>query len=156
MKNLKPLVVGILVACFLAAPLTLVGAEKKEEKKSKPYPLNVCAVTGEKLGGHGEPFAFVHKGQEVKLCCKDCQGDFEKETAKYMAKIEAANKKVKAYPLNTCPVSGEKLDSMGEPHAFVYDLQEIKLCCKDCKKDFEKEPAKFLKKIAAADKKAKK
>jgi hypothetical protein len=28
----------------------------------------------------------------------------------------------------------------------------VKLCCKDCKKDFDKEPAKYMKKIEEADK----
>ena len=57
--------------------------------------------------------------------------------------------------LTTCPVSGEKLDSMGKPYVFVYQGQEVKLCCSGCKKDFDKDPAKYLKKIqdAAAAKK---
>jgi YHS domain-containing protein len=56
--------------------------------------------------------------------------------------------------LKTCPVSGEKLGGdMGEPYRFVYQGQEVKLCCKSCKKDFDKNPDKYLKKIRAADKK---
>ena len=45
-------------------------------------------------------------------------------------------KEVKPYPLKTCIVSGEKLDSMGKPYVFTNGNQEIKLCCKDCLKDF--------------------
>jgi YHS domain-containing protein len=52
--------------------------------------------------------------------------------------------------LTTCPVSGEKLDSMGNPYVFVYQGQEVKLCCSGCKKDFDKDPAKYLKKIQDA------
>ncbi len=56
--------------------------------------------------------------------------------------------------LTTCPVSGEKLGEMGKPYVFVYQGQEVKLCCSGCKKDFDKDPAKYLKKIqdAAAQK----
>ena len=54
---------------------------------------------------------------------------------------------VKPYPLQTCIVSGEKLGSMGEPPVLVYQGQEIKFCCKNCKPDFEKDPAKFLSKL---------
>ena len=54
--------------------------------------------------------------------------------------------------LTTCPVSGEKLDSMGKPFVFVFEGQEVKLCCKNCKKDFDKDPAPYIKKIRAADK----
>jgi YHS domain-containing protein len=55
--------------------------------------------------------------------------------------------------LTTCPVSGEKLGEMGKPFAFVYKDQEVKLCCKGCKKDFDKNPEKYIKLIRAADKK---
>lgn len=55
--------------------------------------------------------------------------------------------------LKTCPVSGEKLGEMGKPLVFAYKDQEVKLCCKGCKKDFEKDPAKYIKLIRAADKK---
>jgi YHS domain-containing protein len=52
--------------------------------------------------------------------------------------------------LTTCPVSGEKLGEMGKPMIFVYQGQEVKLCCSGCKKDFDKEPAKYIKKIEDA------
>ena len=55
--------------------------------------------------------------------------------------------------LTTCPVSGEKLGEMGKPVVFTYQDQEVKLCCKGCKKDFDKTPDKFITKIRAADKK---
>ena len=53
------------------------------------------------------------------------------------------------YPLNTCPVSGDKLGEMGEPYVFVYQGQEIKFCCSSCKKDFLKDPQKYLNQIKA-------
>lgn len=67
----------------------------------------------------------------------------------------AASTPSKPDKLTTCPVSGEKLDEMGKPYVFTYQGQEVKLCCSGCKKDFDKDPAKYLKKIqdAAAAKK---
>jgi hypothetical protein len=62
----------------------------------------------------------------------------------------AAEAPAKAYPLTTCVVSGEALDSMGGPVAKVYDGQEVKFCCKGCIKPFEKKKADFLKKLDAA------
>lgn len=56
---------------------------------------------------------------------------------------------IKPYPLDTCLITGEDFDH-GEPYEFVYKRQEIKLCCKVCLIDFEREPRKYLKKIAAA------
>jgi YHS domain-containing protein len=60
--------------------------------------------------------------------------------------------KAKPYPLDTCIVSDEKLDADPEmaSYSFVYEGQEIKLCCKSCKKKFDKDPAKYLKKLADA------
>ncbi len=62
---------------------------------------------------------------------------------------------VKPYPLDTCIVSDEKLGSMGKPVVFVFENQEIKLCCKDCRKDFDENPKKFLEKINNPSKEAK-
>lgn len=68
------------------------GSSGKAEEKAKAYPLDKCVVTDEKLGGHGTPYVFTHEGREVKLCCKGCLKDFKKDTAKYVKKIEAAEK----------------------------------------------------------------
>ena len=67
----------------------------------------------------------------------------------------AADTSTNATPdlLKTCPVSGEKLGEMGKPFTFTYKDQEVKLCCKGCKKDFDKDPEKYIKLIRAADKK---
>lgn len=150
-KHLKqPVSMGL--ALMIGAGMvssTLLGAEAKK-KAPKPYPLDTCVVSGEKLGSMGDPVVLEQNGQEVKFCCKACIKDFQAAPAKFMAKIEAANKKVKPYPLKTCVVSGEELGGMGDAYVFVHQGQEIKLCCKGCLKDFQKEPAKFLKKLGAA------
>jgi len=54
---------------------------------AKPYPLDVCIVSDEKLGSMGDAVVFVHDGQEVKLCCDSCRKDFDKEPAKFLAKL---------------------------------------------------------------------
>ena len=60
------------------------------------------------------------------------------------------------YLLKTCVVSDEKLGEMGDPYVFTYEGKEVQLCCKSCKKDFDKNPKKFVKKITDAEKKANK
>jgi YHS domain-containing protein len=62
----------------------------------------------------------------------------------------AATTPPKPDKLTTCPVSGDKLGEMGKPYVFVYQGQEVKLCCSGCKKDFDKNPAPYLKKIQDA------
>jgi len=79
---------------FLAAAFTGSADEAKKDKKA--YPLTKCVVSDEKLGGDmGEPYVFKYKGREVRLCCKDCLKDFNKNPAKYVKKIEEAEAKAK-------------------------------------------------------------
>ena len=73
-----------------------------------------------------------------------------------LAADEKSDAKAKPYPLKTCVVSGEKLGDMGKPYTFTHEGREIQLCCKDCLKDFKKDPAKFVKKLEAAEAKDKK
>jgi hypothetical protein len=80
----------------IASLLVLVGCQSDGHDHSrhhgattaKPYPLNKCIVTDEAFE-HGQPVVFVHEGQEIKLCCKDCRPDFDKEPAKYLSKLGA-------------------------------------------------------------------
>jgi hypothetical protein len=53
----------------------------------KPYPLKVCIVSAEELGGMGKPVSKVYEGQEVKFCCKSCIKKFDKDPAGYVKKI---------------------------------------------------------------------
>lgn len=63
-------------------------AEKETKNAAKPYPLDTCIVSDEKLEETEKPHVLVHNGQEIKLCCKKCAKRFEKDPAKYMKKLE--------------------------------------------------------------------
>lgn len=106
--------------------------------------------------------AFAHEGHKQAAVEYSGKGDLvpvtDKTDAAWLAKARAD------YPLTTCAVSGDKLEGgdMGKPQEFVYKEtgkpdQFVRFCCKDCVKDFKKEPAKYLKMItdAAAKKDAK-
>ena len=80
---------------FLALAATTATAEDKKAPAT-PDKMTTCPVSGDKLGAMDKPFVFEYKGREVKLCCKDCKKDFDKDPAKYMKKIVAADKDVKA------------------------------------------------------------
>jgi YHS domain-containing protein len=85
--NMKKILIiaGIALAATMAA--------RAEDTKPTPDKLTTCPVSGDKLGGDmGGPFVFTYKDQEVKLCCKNCKKDFDKNPDKYMAKIRAADK----------------------------------------------------------------
>ena len=85
----------VAIAALLALPLATPAADAKG--KAKPYPLNTCLVSDEKLGEdpNMKPYVFVEDGQEIKLCCKSCLKDFKKDKASLMKKLAAAEKKAK-------------------------------------------------------------
>lgn len=96
MKFPKHLLTAALLSGFTASTLIVQADNKHQDHmpKVKAYPLTKCVVSDDKLGDHGKPHVFLHKGQEIKLCCKDCLKDFKKDTAKYLKKIgETSNNK---------------------------------------------------------------
>lgn len=56
------------------------------------YPLKKCVVSDEELGGMGKPVKVTHEGTDVYLCCKSCLKDFNKDPAKFVAKVKSAVK----------------------------------------------------------------
>ena len=68
-------------------------------------------------------------------------------TAPLVRGEEPARPKVKPYTLETCIVSDGKPGEMGKPVVFTYKEQEIKICCKGCRKGFDKDPDKYHKKL---------
>jgi len=64
------------------------GAGAGTDEGGDPYPLTTCVVSGEKLGSMGEPFLHEHEGTTVKFCCESCLPEFEKDPAKFLAKLQ--------------------------------------------------------------------
>ena len=123
------------------------------------YPLDTCMISGDKLGGDmGKAVDLIYKNRLVRFCCNDCVKDFQKDPAKYIAKLDAAviAKQGPSYPITTCMVSGDKLGGdMGKPVDQVVGNRLVRFCCADCPKDFSKNPLKYLKMIdEAAQKKS--
>jgi len=83
---------GIIFAVALVVSACSVHADNTNTVGTvKPDLLKTCPVSGDKLGGDmGKPFVFVYKGQEVKLCCKDCKAEFDKNPDKFIKKIQDA------------------------------------------------------------------
>lgn len=92
MKPINSFIRPVAGSLLLAASL-LINLHAEGEQP-KPYPLAKCVVSGEAFEGSSmTPYQFVYQGQTVKLCCKGCLEDFEKEPAKYLRKIEEGAKK---------------------------------------------------------------
>ena len=68
------------------------------------------------------------------------------ETSSGLAELSEADRKA-AEKQKICPVSGEKLGTMGKPFKVSAKGRDIFLCCDGCKADFDKDPDKYFKKL---------
>ncbi len=111
--------------------------------------------------------ALEHQGVLIAFCSEDCKTAFPtdpnkyinryphfkeaydkavKEAAKPKAEPKKDEKKADAKPINAkCPLSGKDVDAAA---SFTYKKQVIAFCCNNCKGKFEKEPEKFIAKVA--------
>ncbi len=78
---------GLLLAGCATTGSTSASGVSSSPSKTKPYPLDVCIVTDNKLGSMGKPVTQVYNGQTVKFCCKPCVREFDAEPEKYLKKI---------------------------------------------------------------------
>ena len=97
MKFTKPILTAVLLTGLAARVLSAPADDKPGDKQAKPYPLKTCIVSGEEINDKSDmkPHVFVVEGQEVKLCCKSCLKDFNKDKVGYLKKIDAEAKKQK-------------------------------------------------------------
>jgi len=85
--SMKKLFLPLVVAALLAGCASF-NSSNPPSASAKPYPRDTCIVSGDKFD-HGKPVVRVVNGQEVKLCCKDCLKDFDKDPVKYLTKLDA-------------------------------------------------------------------
>ncbi len=118
------------------------------------YPTTECVVSGDSLGDEemGDIVDYVYNNRLVRLCCKMCKSDFKADPDSFIAKLdkEVIAQQDEKYPLDSCPISGGKLGSMGKPVSVVYGGRLVKFCCKMCIPKFEANPAPVIEKIDAA------
>ena len=118
--------------------------------KSKHRLITACLVTAfaflaPAFANHHEATAKAEKapkGELIRVTEKD------KEWA---AKARAS------YTLDVCPVSNEKLGSMGGAPEYIYRVEGkpdrlVIFCCSGCDEDFLKDPEKYLSKTSAGAK----
>lgn len=110
MKRFDCIIRGGMALALSTLIFSAAAADTNTAVKPFPTALTNCVVSGEKLGGDmGEPYVFTNKDREIKLCCKNCLKEFQKDPAKYIKKIEEAEAKAKSpptpSPLYTCPMA---------------------------------------------------
>jgi hypothetical protein len=99
----------------------------------------ICPVSGQRLGVHGQPFK-AKIGQEVTyLCCQGCLS--RKVDPGHWAKIHA--NLVQAQ--QQCPVMHQPLPE--KPASTVVNGRIVYVCCPSCTKKIAADPESTLKKI---------
>ncbi|RJP19425.1 MAG: hypothetical protein C4527_26805 [Candidatus Omnitrophota bacterium] len=128
------------------------GKETKSTNSGYPYPLATCVVSGAAMGTMGEAVVYVYQGREIRFCCSDCENTFLKSPDEYLQKIDQAiiQQQLPIYPVDTCPVTDNKLGEMGDPVNLVYKNRLVRLCCNGCVQELEKLPARYLEKLDKA------
>lgn len=131
---------------------------KPELAVTTPYLLDTCPVTGKPLDSMGGVVIEVIDGREVRFCCADCPPQFKADKEAKFKEIDAKMiaQQLPYYPIDTCVVSGEKLDSKGASIDFIYGNRLFRTCCNDCKAEFLENPAKFVPELDEAIIKAQK
>jgi hypothetical protein len=128
----------------------LAAVDRKLVEMQRPhYPLTTCPVSGGELGSMGEPKDIVVGNRLVRLCCAGCEAQVRENPEPIIAKLDAAAVEQQSadYAPDTCPVSGGKLGSMGEPVHYVVANRLVKLCCAGCVSAVETNPAGVLAKL---------
>jgi hypothetical protein len=84
---------ALLIAAILLAAAPGGAAEEAAPGAIKPYPLEACVVSNDKIDPQVPP--LVYNGQEYRFCCRGCIKKFNREPDKYAARLLATtnNKK---------------------------------------------------------------
>jgi hypothetical protein len=114
------------------------------------YPLDTCAVSGEKLGSMGKALDVVVDGRMVRICCKGCTKAVAKDKEAIFKKLDegviAAQKA--SYPMDSCPISGNKLGEKAKD--VVVGTRLVRTCCGDCATKVQKDATASMEKVDAA------
>ncbi len=134
-------------------PATQTAAVRSVEPTTQPsddgYPIDVCPVSGGKLGSMGVPPSKVIDDREVKVCCDGCFATFEGDAETYHRKMDDLILDATAadYPLETCIVSDEPMELTEVVTVYRPQNRVVKFCCGSCEVLFDKEPEKYLAKL---------
>lgn len=78
------------------------------------YPLEVCVVSGEKLGSMGDPIEVTVQDHTFKLCCASCEDELRENPDKFIKVLEEA--KQGSGPAPHGPASHPGGDHSGHDH----------------------------------------
>lgn len=161
--------ISVLTLSCVSACMPISSA--RADSPETPKPINAMCPIGK------EPIVpaagtVEYKDKMIGLCCPGCGKQFlawdEARKDAFVAMTAADHEpdmnhssdtpptaETKAppeawtdpYPFDTCPISGKKLGSMGEPVVKEYDGREVRFCCNGCVGRFEADLVASWKKV---------
>lgn len=138
---------------FKADPAAVIAKADKRiiEDQAKFYPVTTCLIMPDEELVAGDIEEVVYNNRLFRFCCKKCVRKFKEDPEKYWGKLDAAviAAQKPTYTATTCPVSGEKLGSHGDPVNMVVANRLVRLCCKGCRSEVQKNSAAVLAKVGS-------
>lgn len=96
------------------------------EMQNPMYPMEVCVVSGQKLGSMGDPVEKVYGNRLVKFCCAGCIGKFEQNPAKFFKKLDEAKAEPAAMKHKMDEGMKEKMSREGHKMDKMQDADDKK------------------------------
>ena len=114
-------------------------AEQRKAVAALPKVQVTCPVSGKPVNTD----VYVERdGRKIYFFCKDCVVKFEKDPAKYEARL------ADSYTYQSkCPVMGGAIDATA--FTVLPDGKKVFFCCPGCDGKFLKDPAKYAAKLEA-------
>ncbi|MCP4171727.1 MAG: hypothetical protein GY758_13245 [Fuerstiella sp.] len=127
---MKKPVMALLTACLALACVAGTFADEKQEKKQtkkKAAPIK-CVVAGKDIN-IADAKVVSYRNAKVYVCCDNCKGKVEKDSAPFAAKANHQLVRTKQYRQTKCPLSGGPIDKAQKVRVAN---QIVKFCCEKC------------------------
>lgn len=79
---------------------------------------------------------------------EDWKTGLDEDTVAALSELSDVDRSA-ALAQKACPVTDERLGSMGKPPKVTVEGQDVFLCCDGCEEELKSEPAKYLAKLNA-------
>ena len=132
-------VLTLLVFTLVTSASLASGQELSQRDKLRSAVQEICPMSGNKLGEHGQPLKVKIGQEELFLCCKGCLQN--KVNQQHWATIHANFAKAQAI----CPVMENPIPE--EAAWTIVEGQIVYVCCPPCTEKIEADPETYLRKV---------
>lgn len=131
-----------------AAVAVFIGCAQEEAPAPPPGEMSGPAMEmgDEPVRGHAEHADHDHGEHAGHDHGMSDMSEAEREQAEALAKLSPEDRAL-AEKQKICPVSGERLGSMGKPYKVTVKDREVLLCCQGCEGEIKENPDKYLAKL---------